>query len=666
MSDDTQLQQLAEFLNHTALFRGIDEESRQKIAKAMLVQTYDKDTTLIHQGGKGDTLFLIIQGKVAVLLTDKSLGLEQEVAILGLREVFGEMSILLDEPRSASVRTKEETTCAILSQEAFQQIVVALPQIGLAVSRNLAARLQEQNKLMGFQFIKIFDYKLDAELYALVPPQILERYQMVPLYMDEDTLVVAMTRPNDSTARDALRAATSGVNLRPMACSEYDYENYLKNVIHPALGYAPDGKLSAGKQVEFRPQDVVVLGHQDAKKGIGSELQGTAVVQKFNEIVAAALNRGASDIHLEPMGRELGVRFRVDGRLIPYKTPLPMEFHAPLTSRIKIMSGLDIAEHRRPQDGRVSLRLQDRPFDLRISILPTQHGEKVVLRILDPVGAMKPLDELIMSPPLTDMVRKAVFRPMGGIVVAGPTGSGKTTTLYAAVNERKEVANDLNIVTVEDPIEYSIEGVTQSQAADNPGMGFADILRALLRQDPDIIMVGETRDQVTAQLVLESALTGHLVLTTVHADAAIDAALRFTEMGCPGYLVGSAIDIVIAQRLLRRACPRCRVDHTYTKLVRRNLEAAGILSMEESETLSKGAGCEHCHDTGFQGRVGAYEILQMNDELREAIGEGRGEPFIRKIAHETKALTSFQKFTAFLLQNGFTSPAEVLRHFGGD
>ncbi len=667
MSEHLDQEELARFIELTSLFNGLEEGARAKIAAAMVQRTYEAGTNIIRQGQTADTLFIITLGRVGVFRQDEKLGVEQEVAQLGLLQEFGEMAILLDEPRGASVRALEDVTCAVLSREAFENIVKAIPTIGLSVARNLAQRLSERNRQLGFRFIRLMEEPFDPELYGMIPPQLLERHQMVPLRMEDDALLVAMTRPYDSAGYEAMAAAVQGVTIRTLACALDDYNAFLRNVIRPSRGFRQDGSPGdAVRKLDYSPRDLQVVGIDTGGGHSAMEVSGAQVIKKLNEIITEAVNLGVSDIHFEPGTKDMRIRQRLDGRMTPAGGGLPLEYHAPMVSRIKVMGGMDISERRRAQDGRLSLRMRDRPYDIRISTMPTQHGEKVVMRILDPESALIPLNQLILSSPLADVVHKAVFRPMGGIVVAGPTGSGKTTTLYSAVNERKGDSEDLNIVTIEDPIEYTLEGVNQTQVSNQEGHGFSDMLRALLRQDPDVILLGETRDPETARIALESALTGHLVLTTVHADGAVEAATRFVEMGCTPYLVGTALDLVVAQRLLRRICPNCRAETTPSELVRRNLERAGILDMAQSEVLSKGGGCSGCHKTGFQGRVGAYEVLRLNDPIREAIGLGESEATLRRLGQETNALTSFQDYSAFLLTSGLTSPAEVLRYFGQD
>ena len=656
--------QIVQFLSRNEMFIGVDPGSLARIASATVAKEYAPGRTIIQQGDEGSALFIVARGRVVVVVEDLELGTEQIVSELGELELFGEMSVLLDEPRNASVRALVQTTCVILSRDAFQRIVMALPQVGLTVARNLARRLAAQNRATGFQFVRVGDYPFDPELYGMFPEDMLVRYEAIPLQTDGHSLTIAMTRPFDQTALDTFRALAPGVKIQPVACAVDDYQSYLKDVVAPTLGRdaaAVGGRRPAQKH-NYKAEQVQYVDPEPPSGG-AQDLPGDAATRLFNELLVDAVNRGASDIHIEPSKDALRVRMRCDGRLVGYRRPFQRRFHAPLISRIKIIGGMDIAERRKPQDGRASFQIADKQIDTRINTLPTLYGEKIVLRVLDVGGGLLSLDKLILSKPLVALVRRAVSKSSGGVLIVGPTGSGKTTTLYSALDERNTQQTDISIVTVEDPVEYTLDGITQIQVSDVPGMGWAGVLRALLRQDPDVIMIGEMRDAETAQIALEGALTGHLVLTTLHADGAVEAATRLVEMGCPPYLVSSAIDLICAQRLLRRICPHCRVQHRYTDIVRMNLERAGVLPMTESEALFKGQGCPACQGEGYLGRAGCYEIMQLTEPVREGIGLGESEAVLRKIAVESKAMATFQQYAGFLLRNGMSTPSEVLRLF---
>ena len=348
-----------------------------------------------------------------------------------------------------------------------------------------------------------------------------------------------------------------------------------------------------------------------------------------NNILALAIKKGASDIHVEPQEKELAVRFRIDGALQVVQV-LPKKVQMGLISRFKILSKLDIAEKRLPQDGRISVRLEERPIDFRVSTIPSKWGEKICMRILDKSNTLLGLDKLILLPDVLELVREMIAQPYGIIYVTGPTGSGKTTSLYSALAELNDP--DVNISTAEDPIEYDLPRINQVQAHKEIGLDFARILRAFLRQDPDIILVGETRDKETAHIAVEAALTGHLVFTTLHTNDAAGAFIRLGEMGVEPFLMSSSTIGVIAQRLTRRLCQACKESYTPDEI---SLKYMG-LTHDPSITFYRNKGCEKCSGTGYRGRVGVYEVLRMNAELRRLVAAGGKTEEITEAAVRTE------------------------------
>jgi type IV pilus assembly protein PilB len=401
------------------------------------------------------------------------------------------------------------------------------------------------------------------------------------------------------------------------------------------------------KEIEFEEGIEEDTGVADLEQ----EAKGAPIIRLANTIIAMAIKKGASDIHLEPMEREVKVRFRVDG-MLREEMVLPKKIQLPLISRIKIMSKLDITEHRLPQDGRTTLKVSDKPIDFRVSSIPTKFGEKIVTRILDKTNTMLGLDKLITDQDTLALIREMIRKPYGIIYVTGPTGSGKSTTLYSALSELN--SPDVNISTVEDPIEYDIAGINQVQVNPDIGLDFARVLRAFMRQDPDIILVGETRDIETAKIAIEAALTGHLVFTTLHANDAPAAFMRLMEMGIEPFLISTSVIGVIAQRLVRRICTVCR--ETY----RPDITVTRYLGLPEETELSRGVGCEACGFTGYRGRVGVYEVLSINDKVRHLIAEGSDTQVIRAEAMDN-GMKSLKDFCLILLREGLTAVDEVLR-----
>ncbi|HOC45264.1 MAG TPA: GspE/PulE family protein, partial [Syntrophorhabdaceae bacterium] len=378
---------------------------------------------------------------------------------------------------------------------------------------------------------------------------------------------------------------------------------------------------------------------------------GAPIIRLTNNIIAMALKKGASDIHLEPMEKGLRVRYRIDG-VLREEMVLPKKVQLPLVSRVKIISKLDITERRLPQDGRITIKLGSKSVDFRVSTVPTKFGEKICTRILDKTNTMMGLDKLISHGPILDLVRDMIKKPYGIIYVTGPTGSGKSTTLYSSLAEINDIG--VNISTVEDPVEYDLEGVNQVQVNPDIGLDFARVLRAFLRQDPDIILVGETRDTETAKIAVEAALTGHLVFTTLHANDAPSTFMRLSEMGIEPFLISTSAIGVVAQRLVRRICGKCKESYKPDSTILKYLD------LDEDIELHKGRGCDVCLGTGYKGRVGVYEVLVINEELRHLVAEGADTMAIRDAAIRN-GMKSLKDYCLILLKEGLTTVDEVLR-----
>ncbi|HEY2380681.1 MAG TPA: GspE/PulE family protein, partial [Terriglobia bacterium] len=378
------------------------------------------------------------------------------------------------------------------------------------------------------------------------------------------------------------------------------------------------------------------------------------VVRLANNILALAIKKGASDIHIEPQEKGVVLRLRIDGVLY-VENVLSKKIQLPLASRFKILSRLDISERRMPQDGRISIKIEDRGIDFRVSTVPAKFGEKIVMRILDKSGSLLPLDKIIIHGPTVEKLRWMINQPYGIIYVTGPTGSGKTTTLYSSLNEIN--SHEINISTAEDPIEYDLAGLCQVQTHKDIGLDFARILRAFLRQDPDVILVGETRDQETAKISVEAALTGHLVFTTLHTNDAPGSFTRLEEMGIEPFLMANSTIGIIAQRLARRLCQNCKVQ---TEVDDTTLGYFGY-TRGSSPPFFKGEGCDKCNHTGKKGRIGIYELLVMNEDLKRTVARGARSDEIRTLAIENGMLT-LKDYAMVLMSEGLTSVDEVLQN----
>ncbi len=515
----------------------------------------------------------------------------------------------------------------------------------------------------------------------LIPIDMCRNHKLVPLSKSENeppSVLVAMVNPDDLRAQDDLNRVlrARGFALQRMVITNEDYQRLISKYL--------DEQVERQKQIEQQAKvdiqaDLEGLGYmdlQDAPEETDADLdiadaEAAPVIALANKILIKALQEGVSDIHIEPQEEFLRVRFRKDGVLREAFEPFPKKIIPAVTARFKIMAQLDIAERRVPQDGRIRRRYDNRNIDFRVSTLPSKHGEKVVLRILDNSATQLGLEKLIGDSETLKIVQDMIARPFGLILVTGPTGSGKTTTLYSALSERNDPG--VNICTAEDPIEYTLAGLTQVQVIREKGMDFAMILRAFLRQDPDVILVGETRDRETAKTAIEAALTGHLVLTTLHTNDAAGAIARLDEMGVEPFMVSGALIGVVAQRLVRRVCDECRIPYTPSReeLARFGLTASrdGEITLYKANTLqpheiqeagSRNQLCPKCKGVGYKGRCGVYEVMRITERLQTLINQGAPTDRIKEAAVE-EGMKTLLAYSLDLVREGQTTLEEVER-----
>jgi type IV pilus assembly protein PilB len=509
---------------------------------------------------------------------------------------------------------------------------------GIVDSNQLAHALAERN---GLDFVDLNIFEVDHGAASLIDAVKARRYRTIPIaFLGEGTLLVATADPANVLALDDITMAT-GYEVRRAVSSPEDIDALIGQISR--LGDAVE---EIEDEPEFGSAEVIELRDQ---------AEEAPVVKLVHSVIADAVHRGASDIHFEPRGPDMRVRFRVDGVVFD-TTTVPRALTAGLISRVKIMADLDIAEKRLPQDGRIGLSVDGNYVDLRVATLPVVRGESIVMRILDKQKVMVDLDRLGMDEQVREGFRTAIRATHGAILVTGPTGSGKTTTLYAGLMESN--TPDKSIITIEDPVEYELEGVKQVQVNHKSGLSFASGLRSMVRADPDVIMVGEVRDRDTAQLAIESALTGHLVLTTLHTNDAPLAVARLIEMGIEPYLVSAGVQCVMAQRLVRRLC-ECRksVKLSKTALLGNHFD------VERGFTAYEPAGCVRCGGTGFRGRIGIYELMSVSDELRRLILDKASADELRECAR-FEGMRTLREDGLEKVRRGVTSVGEVLRVLG--
>jgi type IV pilus assembly protein PilB len=480
----------------------------------------------------------------------------------------------------------------------------------------------------GVPFVELSEVDVSSEAAKSISATLARRFKAVPVRLEGRKMILAMKNPLDIFAIDEIRLIT-GLDVEPVIAPEQDILNAINGAYRSDQAVTPQAvtDLIGGLDI---PGDLTLTESASDQEITAAELkeltQDSPVVQLANMVITRAVEEGASDIHLEPTKEALKVRYRIDGILHDVMT-VPRRAQLSLISRVKIMSEMDIAEKRAPQDGRFAASIHGGSYDFRVSSLPAIYGEKVVLRILDKSSIKVGLDKLGMSPDVLELFGQSITRTYGIILVTGPTGSGKSTTLYSALGE--VCSGEKNILTLEDPVEYELEGITQANVNPKAGLTFATGLRCMLRQDPNIIMVGEIRDKETAVIAVEAALTGHLVLSTLHTNDAPSAVTRLLDMGTEAFLISSSVIGVLAQRLVRTICPRCREPYTPPADA---LERVGLGQPPGGASFYRGRGCDACRGTGYKGRIGIYEFMAMSDPIREKILGRQSSHVIRQTA----------------------------------
>ncbi|MBM3270375.1 MAG: Flp pilus assembly complex ATPase component TadA [Candidatus Sericytochromatia bacterium] len=514
----------------------------------------------------------------------------------------------------------------------------------------------------GLRYINLRKTKVPPEVLKLIPENLMRQHMIIPIALTNNRLTLAMVDPQNLIAVDDVRFMLKGVTVQQVVITEDEFFWFMDQLKPPEeipeqlSGPLPDISTVLGEMAAEDELDIVEEKIEDFRvTDLERMSEESPIVKLANSILTGALGgKKVSDIHIEPFEEHIQVRYRIDG-ILHKQSMIPKKFLPALVSRLKIMAQLDIAEKRLPQDGRLRVKFKNRDIDFRVSTLPSKHGEKVVMRILDKSGTMLGLEKLFIYEEDLKLVREMCARPFGIIFVTGPTGSGKTTTLYSILNERN--TPDVNISTAEDPIEYDAPGLTQVQAKAEIGMTFARILKAFLRQDPDIMLIGETRDLEVAKIAIESALTGHLVFTSLHTNDAPGAIMRLNEMGVENFLVSAATIGVIAQRLMRRLCNSCKEPYQPTPA---ELDFVGYrYNPAELPTFQKPVGCAACNK-GYAGRLGCYEIMKMNDELRDLIARGATSALLRYAAKQSGMIT-LKDYSLKLVRDGHTSLEEVIR-----
>ncbi|OLS39650.1 type II secretion system protein GspE [Alkalihalophilus pseudofirmus] len=537
----------------------------------------------------------------------------------------------------AGFLTSEKLKQALGSKKPGQKLGDALLELNYISESQLIEALEVQ---LGIKHVSLFRYPIDTSLMKMVPKEFAMRNQLIPLKKEGNMMYVAMVDPMDYYAIDDLRMST-GFQIEAAIATKDEVEQAIER--HYQLD-------DAFLQAELDEKDLEALANANPAD---ADEEDAPVIKLVNQILQAGLVQKASDIHIDPMEKKIVIRYRVDG-VLKTERVYPKRIQNSLVARLKIMANLNITEVRLPQDGRIKTSIQMTPIDLRISTLPTVYGEKVVIRILDLGSTLNKLSQLGFNKINHQRFLKMIEQPSGLILITGPTGSGKSSTLYAALNHVH--SEQVNIITIEDPVEYQIEGINQVQVNAQVGLTFAAGLRSVLRQDPNIVMVGEIRDTETAEIAIRASLTGHLVLSTLHTNSAIATIPRLIDMGIEPYLVVSSLSGIVAQRLVRKICPLCAEEFEPTEMERNLFEKRGI----KPSKVKRGSGCPSCNATGYKGRLAIQEVLMVTDDIRQMMMNNKSMSTIRDYAMKQGMIFLIDD-GLLKVKQGLTTIEEVLR-----
>ncbi|HKT59458.1 MAG TPA: type IV-A pilus assembly ATPase PilB [Gemmatimonadales bacterium] len=550
--------------------------------------------------------------------------------------------------------SREQLAQALAEQKASKhRLGFVLVKLGLVPEIEITKILARQYRMPA---VDLSRFDVDPKILKLVPGDMAAKGVVLPLKREGRTLTVAMADPSDLGLLEDLKFITR-FDLFPVIAGEFTLRALIEK--HYQSGNSQQELENLLKDMEADGEDLEVVEEQEEETATQAQIEDAPVVKLINGLLIEAVKRGASDIHIEPFEHEIRVRYRIDGALLEIMRP-PLKMKAALTSRIKILSQLNIAERRVPQDGRLKLKMGNRVIDFRVSTLPVLFGEKIVLRILDKGNLTLDLTKFGFEPKAEQDLMRAILNPYGMVLVTGPTGSGKTTTLYSALSRVN--TPEVNIMTAEDPVEYNLMGINQVLVRNEIGLTFAAALKAFLRQDPNIIMIGEIRDLETGGIAIKAALTGHLVLSTLHTNDAPSTITRMIDMGVEAFNVASAVNLVVAQRLVRRICKECKAPHKYTDDQMASLGTD--LEKIRAIPFMKGQGCDTCSGTGYKGRAGLYEVMSLTPELRRMILRGASVSEMQEQAVSEGMLT-LRMDGVKKVERGITTLEEVVKETAG-
>jgi type IV pilus assembly protein PilB len=687
---------LAEFLASARAFAGVDAAVVTKVAPHFEGKRFAAGSHILRAGAPA-SFGILYSGRASTRLINAVSGEATVAHELRVGEHFGEIATLLESAQPHEVVAEGECVVLLMSASAFKWLVARAAPFNQALAKTLATRLlRAQMTAVGtsarpsrppdarrpdtgppprpaelrpaelrpaasngvIPFYRTSDFDVNDQLVAHVPVESILAHRFLPLALEGNTLTVGMVDPYQGAAIAELGRVLRGIEVQVAGIGYDDYMAVLARLRLDAGPRRHGAQLSA-EAIAYEKDDQ----EREAEHGLG--VIGNEVVGLVDKICKSAIAQGASDIHVEEQRTGVRVRLRVNGLLRDSSEYIPTSLARGLVARIKVLAGLDITERRRPQDGRIGLRVGRREVDLRISTLPTRSGEKVVMRVFEAANMLRPLEQIFLDKGTLETMRDALNRPYGAVLVAGATGSGKSSTLYACLHERKTSRPDTNICLVEDPIEYRLEGVTQVQVNDAVELTFAKVLRAFLRQDPDVIMVGEMRDAETARIALEAAMTGHLVFSSFHANDVPAALQRLENLGCNRTMIAQSVALVIVQRLVRRLCAHCAVLADPPRALLGSLVERGLVVEGTSIQVPRARGCDRCDHTGYSGRVAVMESLKVNEAVAAALMSDERLDEIEKAAERDGLMVPFRRSAAALMARKIIAPGDALLAVAG-
>ncbi len=674
-----QPQAIIDFLAQTVIFRECPQDILGKLAPHVEQPTFEAKKFLVAPGSVVATLNFLYSGKASMQVIDVMSGERTHLEDVNPGDTYGEVGLALGAASPAVVVADEACMAIVIHKPHLDKVAQVVPSVSQALLKRVATRFVKVSLLgtkrsptapatatpspvpaapqvQGIRFVETSQFDLNNKILDFIPSRLILEHRMLPLDLRGSTLTVGMVTPSSPAAKAELRRILQSADPEIVAIGADDFAQAVTRL-------KLDVRDKSATPVQGRPGAPVKVTYQvEIKKEADKAAQfiGEEVVNLVDKILCEAVDRNVSDIHIEPEATQVRVRYRIQGMLQERKEIIPPGAANPIVARLKVLAELDITDRRMPQDGRIVARFGTRELNMRISTFPVSRGEKAVLRILDPSDIMRPVEHIILDPRAGELAMRALSSSHGAIIVAGATGSGKTSTLYSLLNQRRKVRPDHAIVTVEDPIEFLISGITQSSVNARAGMEYPTALRALLRQDPDVIMIGELRDSETCSVTLEAAVTGHLVMATAHASNIAGIFQRFEHFGADSARLAQAVSIFLVQKLMRKLCSQCvREDDVAPQLVE-GLLARNLLVRGGSTRLPKPGGCEACSMTGYRGRVAAIEMLFFDDAVRTGLATNVPTHEVLKAAQAAGTFLSFAQCARLLMTRKAITPADAL------